>query len=69
MLLLEKTKGIKYRKMIIIVDEKIEQYLKGKSFIAESIRQFGIEIKRIEIPNETYEEIVNAQERQVMENV
>ena len=42
MLLLEKTKGIKYRKMIIIVDEKIEQYLKGKSFIAESIRQFDI---------------------------
>ena len=68
MLLLEKTKGIKYRKMIIIVDEKIEQYLKGKSFIAESIRQFGIEIKKIELLDKTYKEIVNAQKRQVMVN-
>ena len=59
MLLLEKTKGVKYRKMIIIVDEKIEEYLKGKSFIAESIRQFGIEIKRIDLSYETYEEIVS----------
>lgn len=69
MLLLEKIKGVKYRKMIVIVDDNIEEYLKGKSFIAESIRQFGIEIKRIGIPNETYEEIVNAQKRQAMVNV
>ena len=68
MLLLEKTKGVKYRKMIIIVDEKIEEYLKGKSFIAESIRRFGIEIKRIDLSYETYEEIVNAQRRQFMVN-
>lgn len=69
MLLLEKIKGVKYRKMIVIVDDTIEEYLKGKSFIAESIRQFGIEIKRIDLSNETYEEIVNAQKRQVMANV
>lgn len=68
MLLLEKTKGVKYRKMLVIVDEKIEEYLKGKSFIAESIRQFGIEIKKIDLLDETYEEIVNAQKRQVMVN-
>lgn len=68
MLLLEKAKGIKYRKMLVIVDDKIEEYLKGKSFIAESIRQFGIEIKKIELLDETYKEIVNAQRRQVMVN-
>ena len=68
MLLLEKTKGIKYRKLLVIVDDKIEEYLKGKSFIAESIRQFGIEIKKIELLDETYKEIVNAQRRQVMVN-
>lgn len=68
MLLLEKTKGVKYRKMLVIVDEKIEEYLKGKSFIAESIRQFGIEIKKIDLLDETYEEIVNTQKRQVMVN-
>ena len=68
MLLLEKIKGVKYRKMIIIVDEKIEEYLKGKSFMAESIRQFGIEIKKVDIPDETYENIMHAQKRQVMVN-
>ena len=69
MLLLEKVKGIKYRKMLVIVYDKIEEYLKGKSFIAESIRKFGIEIKRIDLLDETYNEIVNAQKRQVMTNV
>lgn len=68
MLLLEKTKGIKYRKMLVIVDDKIEEYLKGKSFIAESIRQFGIEIKKIDLLDETYESVLNAQRRQVMVN-
>lgn len=68
MLLLEKIKGAKYRKMIIIVDEKIEEYLKGKSFIAESIRQFGMEIKKIDLSDENYEKIMNAQKRQVMVN-
>ena len=68
MLLLEKTKGIKYRKMLVIVDDKIEEYLKGKSFIAESIRQFGIETKKIDLSDENYEKIMNAQKRQVMVN-
>ena len=68
MLLLEKTKGIKYRKMLVIVDDKMEEYLKGKSFIAESIRQFGIEIKKIDLSAEEYEKIMNAQKRQVMVN-
>lgn len=66
MLLLERIKGAKYRKMLVIVDDKIEEYLKGKSFIAESIRQFGIEIKKIELPDEIYETVLNAQKRQVM---
>lgn len=68
MLLLEKAKGVKYRKLLIIVDDKIEEYLKGKSFIAESIRQFGIEIKKIDLPDGTYESVVNAQKRQFMVN-
>lgn len=46
MLLLERSKGVKYRKVIVIADDKVEKYLKGKSFIAESIRQFGVGIKK-----------------------
>lgn len=68
MLLLEKTRGVKYRKILVVVDDKIEKYLKGKSFIAESIRQFGVEVKKIDLPDDEYEKIVSAQKRQVMVN-
>ena len=52
LLLLDKSKDMSYRKIITIVDDTVEKYLKGKSFIAESIRQFGIEIIRINLPDE-----------------
>ena len=68
MLLLEKSKGITYRKVIVVADDKVEKYLNGKSFIAESIRQFGIQIKRIHLPEELYDTISNAQARQIMIN-
>lgn len=68
MLLLEKIKGVKYRKILVIVDDTIEEYLKGKSFIAESIRQFGIEIRKIDLPDEIYEIVSKEQRRQVMVN-
>lgn len=68
MLLLEKSKGTSFRKVIVVADKKVESYLKGKSFIAESIRQFGIEIKRIYLSKEIYDNVSSAQVRQVMKN-
>lgn len=68
MLLLEKVKGVQFRKLIVVVDDTIEEYLKGQSFIAESIRQFGIEVRKSKISDEEYEEIMNAQRRQEMVN-
>lgn len=68
MLLLEKSKSTTYRKVIVVADDKVEKYLNGKSFIAESIRQFGIEIKRINLSEELYNTISNAQARQTMIN-
>lgn len=68
MLLLEKSKKATYRKVIVVADDKVEKYLNGKSFIAESIRQFGIEIKRINLSDELYTVILNAQARQTMIN-
>ncbi len=68
MLLLEKSKGVEYRKVIVVADDKVEKYLNGKSFIAESIRQFGIEIKRVNLSGEMYENISEAQKRQIMIN-
>lgn len=69
MLLLDKIKGIEYRKVIVVADEKVESYLRGKSFVAESIRQFGIEIMKIDISADIRKTILAAQARQVMVNI
>ena len=68
MLLLEKTEGKKYRKIIVVCDEAQENKLKGLSALAESIRQFEIEIIRVEIPEQLKAQILNAQSRQRMIN-
>ena len=68
MLLLEKTTGFRYRKIIVVADEKVEKYLHGKSFVAESIRQFGIEVKKINLSDEVRMSVTNAQARQIMIN-
>lgn len=68
MLLLEKTTGFAYRKIIVVADDKVEKYLHGKSFIAESIRQFGIEVKKINLSDEVRMSVTNAQARQIMIN-
>lgn len=68
MILLEKIKGIKYRKIIVVVDDKVKEYLSGKSYIAESVRQFDIEIKKFNLSSEVHKRVLNAQVRQVMIN-
>jgi len=68
MLLLEKCKGKTYRKIFITADAQIEKYLKGKSFIAETCRQFNIEVKRIELSSDIIDSIFDAQKRQEMVN-
>lgn len=68
MLLLEKSTGKTYRKIIVVCDESEEKKLKGASALSESIRQFGIEILYIQIEDQLRQEILNAQERQKMTN-
>lgn len=68
MLLLEKMKGSTYRKILIVADDHVQQYMTGKSYIAESIRQFQIEIKKIDLPKELHGLIMGAQKRQMMVN-
>ena len=47
----------------MVCDEQEERTLSGKSALEESIRQFGIELKRVEISNELRETIISAQNR------
>ena len=68
MLLLEKTTGRKYRKIIVVCDMSEKNKLEGKSVLAESIRQFGIEIMYVEIDQEIQNQIIEAQKLQRMIN-
>ena len=69
MLLLEKTTGKQYRKVIVVCDTTEKKKLEGKSVLAESIRQFGIEILYVEIDTNMKQQIMDAQELQKMTNV
>ncbi len=68
MLLLEKVTGKEYRKIIAVCDDIEWKKLNGKSVLAETIRQFGIEIVIIEIEDEMRNTILEAQKRQTMVN-
>lgn len=68
MLLLEKARERTYRKLIVVCDDTIEAKLLGTSILAEYIRKFGIEVKKISIDRELRERLACAQERQKMIN-
>ena len=69
MLLLEKITGKEYRKIIVVCDMAEKKKLEGQSVLAESIRQFGVEVLYIEISHDMQQQIVDAQTRQKMTNV
>ena len=68
MLLLEKITGKHFRKIIVVCDEEEQKKLQGLSALAESIRQFGIEVMKIEIGDDLRNMILDAQKRQKMIN-
>ncbi|EGT4562027.1 hypothetical protein DFW19_08590 [Clostridioides difficile] len=68
MLLLDRITGKTYRKIIVVCDEIEWKKLNGKSVLAETIRQFGIETIKIEIEDEMRNTILEAQKRQTMVN-
>ena len=68
MLLLEKVTGKQYRKIIAVCDESEMKKLKGLSALAESIRQFNIEVLYVKIDASLKEKLLNAQCRQKMVN-
>lgn len=68
MLLLEKIKGVPYKKMIIVCDKKERKHLEGNSMIAECIRQFDIEVQMIDIESDLQNALIAEQERLKMIN-
>ncbi|MGX8705531.1 MAG: hypothetical protein ACSW8J_03035 [bacterium] len=68
MLLYDKTSGITHHKWIIVCSKAEEKQLQGGSYLAEAIRQFDVEIIRVDIKAETCQALKDAQERQKMVN-
>jgi hypothetical protein len=68
MILAEKTLGGHWRKLICFADEGAAQSLKGRSWLAEVVRRFEIEVKVILLPEDVGRSVQAAQERQVMVN-
>ena len=68
MLLFEEKQSEKYRKMIVVCDMEMYQYLHGESFLAESIRCFEVTVVYIEVDEKTQRDIALAQKRQKMVN-
>lgn len=69
MLLLEKITGKQFKKIICVCDELEKNKLQGQSVLAESIRQFGIEIMYVELEENMRNQIIEAQEWQKMTNI
>ena len=69
MLLLEKTTGLQYRKILVVCDIAEKKKLEGQSVLAESIRHFGVEVMYVEIDADMQKQILAAQELQKMTNV
>ena len=64
MLLYEKKSGIQCRKYFVICSEEVEKQLLGKSALAESIKAFGVCVKRFPLDKDVTEELLRAQQRQ-----
>ena len=69
MLLLDKISGKQYRKIIAVCDKKEMKKLMGQSVLAESIRQFGVEVILVELDEDMRNKILKAQETQRMTNI
>lgn len=68
MLLMEKISGQQFRKIIVVCDELEYKKLQGMSVLAESIRQFDIEIICADLDETLRNKILEAQELQKMTN-
>lgn len=68
MLLLERKKNCKYRKILVICDNAVLKKITGNSALSESIREFEIEIIQVELTEDQQKRIKDAQIRQKMVN-
>ena len=66
--LVDKKLGEGWRKIICFASEDAAKYVKGKSWVAEAARIFGVEVHVVKLPENYESVVVAAQTRQKMVN-
>lgn len=65
---IEKKLGKGWRKIMCFASNEAAKYVQGKSWVAEAVRIFGVEIQVVHLPLEQRNNVVSAQKRQRMVN-
>jgi len=52
------------RKILALTDEGAAAHFRGRSWMAEALREFGVEVMVVELPEDTRDRIRQAQRRQ-----
>jgi hypothetical protein len=68
MLLVEKAKGGDWRKIYCFADNSAARNLRGRSWLADVARRFGVEVRVVSLPQHVRASVKAAQARQVMVN-
>jgi hypothetical protein len=68
LILLERKPGGEWRKILCFADDSAAATARGKSWIAEAVREFGIEVIVAPLPGALAERVATAQRRQRMVN-
>ncbi len=64
MILFEKEKHVKFRKVILVCGKEEKAYLEGDSFVADAIKQFNIEIEYIRLTPEQEDILLRTAKKQ-----
>lgn len=52
------------RKILLLADDEAASHFRGNSWMASALRDLGVDVEVVELPNELREAVLRAQERQ-----
>ena len=68
LIFIEKKLGEDWRKILCFADEAAAKYVRGRSWVADAVRIFGIEVHVMNLPEQQLSRVQSAQKRQRMVN-
>ncbi len=66
--LIEKKLGAGWQKIMCFASDEAAKYVRGKSWVAEAAKEFGVEIHIVHLSDEQKNKVLSAQKRQRMVN-